>query len=31
MNGRSQIITGIEFNCTAAMQGAHHNHAMHFI
>jgi len=24
MNERSQVITGVEFNCTAAMQGAHH-------
>jgi len=24
VNGRSQIITEVEFNCTAAMQGSHH-------
>ena len=24
MNERSQVITGVEFNSTAAMQGAHH-------
>jgi len=24
MNGRSQVITGVIFNCKAAMQGAHH-------
>ena len=24
VNGRSQVITGFEFNCLAAMKGAHH-------
>jgi len=24
MNGWSQVITGVEFNCSAAMQGTHH-------
>jgi len=24
VNGRSQVITGVEFNCTVATQGARH-------
>jgi len=23
MNGRSQVVTGVEFNCALAMQGIH--------